>query len=307
MNIACLQADSGLIFTIGINVGRNLIYLKAQDSVRAIDVTFESEDGIDNLYYVNAVWGPYNPIKGKKLFFHKGTNLYKSQNGSIELRSCPIDAQTSEPVAALVVHYRFDIVPGMDALRISSWFTKPEPITAETLNWLNLVPVQSDFNTLVGYDPSYQCKLNAVPHPIRFPVLGINSNKGWAVLTDCGEAMFSPSDSSSSAMHNQIPGYFKPHATTINQINLTLYNKSNPLTATLVVGTGEIYKPKLPVQKLNISDEEKSCNFDVPWKEYGTDFNSIVKVDGEGILESTSMEGLHALLPPRSCLILKNN
>lgn len=248
MENACLKTDSGLLFIIGINKKDNLLSLKAKDDTRGIDLVFETEDYIDDLNYINAVWGPYNPIKGKKVFVHEGTLLYKNRDGSIELRSCPIDIETGQPVAALVVHYRFETVPGVDALRISSWFTKDEPCIAETLHWLNLVPVKVDFDTLIGYEPDCQYPLNDVTHSLRFPTLALDGRKGWAILTDCGEAIFTPGNNDANELQgNQRPCRFKPRATTVNQVNLTLYGKANPLTATLVIGTGDVAMPKLPV------------------------------------------------------------
>ncbi len=247
MRHACLQTDSGLKFIIEVNSEQNTLELKARDEARDIDLAFKTKDTIDDLYYVNAVWGPYNPIKGEKVFFHKGTLLYKQQDGSVELRSCPIDTETGQPVAALVVHYRFEVAPGADALRISSWFTRGEPCTAETLNWLNLVPVKGDFDTLIGFAPDCCYSLAEVPHSLRFPSLALQGSKGWAVLTECGEAMFTPSPNHADG--NQYPGYFKPQATTVNQVNLTLYGKSTPLTATLAVGVGDVSLPNLPVRQ----------------------------------------------------------
>jgi len=267
MESAYLKTDSGLMFIISINKEENILSLSAKDDARGIDLAFETENYIDDLYYVNAIWGPYNPIKGKKVFIHEGTLLYKKHDGSIELRSCPKDTKTGEPVASLVVHYRFETVPGMDALRISSWFTREDPCIAETLQWLNLVPVKADFETLIGYEPNCNYQLDDIPHSLRFPTLALKGEKNWVALMNCGEAIFIPNNikknkslsgngETSDSQGKQQPSYsFKPQATTVNQVNLTLYGKSSPLTATLLVGVGDVVIPKLTFPQVAFASE----------------------------------------------------
>lgn len=251
---ATLTLASGMTLSAAVDADRHALTIRACDEVRGIRLTLESCDHFETQAQRRRA-GHLYALEGKKLFFHGRTRMDASAN-AIELHTCPLDARTLAPVPALMIHYRLEALLGLDAVRVSTWFSTPDPQRVGRLSWLRMKPVDCGFRTFRGFEPSYDGRLADVKHPLRFPALAVQGSQGWAALCACGEAVWIPSwpdyapdpIERTEAMRNE--GTFAPQATTEAEVLISQFTESRPLTATLAFGAGAVSLPTLPAPAL---------------------------------------------------------
>ena len=276
--MARLKLDSGLIFTIEVDAQKNLLRLEASDELQGIRLAFTSCDMIDNSKMHRSAALLYNPVEGRKLFFHEQTRIDELEN-AVELHTCPIDETTKAPLPALMVHYRFEPATVLNAassasnnaagssarsaVRITAWFSHRGPLVAHNLSWLHLTPADCRFRSFRGFLPEMTGDLSDLKHALRFPMLALKGEQGWAGLCECGEAAWtplypyyqaSPGHQSGSADSDKVvctdemkyEGIFSAQASNSAKTDVSMYTEAHPLTAALVFGNGDVSFPTMP-------------------------------------------------------------
>ena len=253
---AVLQLEAGWSFTVSLDAAKHALVFAANHAADGERMILETEDKIDNRNTPNSYRKLPQPDNALWHFFHENTHITANGN-AIEVTSCPLAAGT--PSASFTAHYRFEALPGLCAVRVSTWFSRQEGMICQDFSWLQMRPVHCDFTDYTGFDPAYSGRLSDVRHPMRFGSLAVQNDACWAALTACGEALWTPENPDYSPEWIQPTdvirhtGVLAPRATLSKQVNLSLFTEERPLMATLLFGTGKVALPDtLPVPQLPV-------------------------------------------------------
>jgi len=255
-----IQLGSNWSFEVILDPQNHALILAAVHALSGARVAFMAEDRIDNRHTIHSSRELMQPDASLWQFFHEKTIITSSEN-AIEVVTCPIDADTHAPSAAFMAHYRFERLDVFPAVRVYTWFSRPEAMVCQDFSWLRMRPVGCSFNEYEGFDPPYSGLLADMKHSMRFGSLAVRNETCWVALTECGEALWAPENPDYSPYLMQRTdemcrmGVFAPRATLRGQVNIELFSKTRPLMATFLFGTDKVVLPKT-LPELALTDPE---------------------------------------------------
>lgn len=149
---------------------------------------------------MNFIARDYMQVSGAvKAMLLSGRVSVEETEDSLTLHASPADEATGAPIAAFMAHYRMEKA-GENAIRVTSWFGHRVPMVTKILSWMSLCADRRDFDKVYGYDPDDIKPIDAYCHDVHYGSAALSGPKGWVMLTDCGEATWTPDASKSAGL-----------------------------------------------------------------------------------------------------------